>query len=348
MMKGIILLTILLVIQPLPNLADLSHVSESPIDRLNREVAELQSQMMEIQKENKEVKLEVTDVKNENRELKSELIKVKTEVEDLKSKENELKNGQDLHSKEITRLDTKIGNNQMDLSLLLADIEGNVVQLKVLDTKIVNNTNLIQNNTNFIDNHSNQIETNGYNIQTNKASIKNLHLAPIGSIIAWTPRPAIGNETLTMKLPKGWVRCNGHVIPSPSPWAGIRTPNLNSDRRFLRGGHDNHSLTFEDDMFQDHRHPDNGHKHEDSGHKHELSDSVLLLNVVGNGVYGYFDANYRKYAFARSNRLHEGKAYLSRANIQVAYADIGDPNTGSHGSETRPKNMGVVWIMRIY
>jgi len=345
MMKGIILLTILLVIQPLPNLADLSHVSESPIDRLNREVAELQSQMKEIQKENKEIKLEVTEVKTENKELKSELTKVKKEVGDLKSQERELKNGQDIHSKDITRLDTKIGNNQMDLTLLQADIESNFVQLKVLDTKIVNNTNLIQNNTNLIDYQSDRIETNGDDIKTNKASIKHLHLAPIGSIMAWTPRPAIGNETLAMKLPKGWVRCNGHVIPSPSPWAGIRTPNLNSDRRFLRGGHDNHSLTFEDDMFQDHRHPDNGHKHEDSGHNHELSNNVLLL---GNGQYGWFDVNNRQYSFAIENSRHQGKAWVSRSNIQVAHADIGDPNTGSHGSETRPKNMGVVWIMRIY
>jgi len=311
-MKGIILVTILLVFQPLPNLADLSHVSESPIDRLSREVAELQSKMKEMEAENKE--------------LKSELTK--------------LKNGQDCNAKDITRLDAEIGNNQMDVSLLQADVESNAVQINVLDTKIETNTKFIQNNTNVIGNNTNQIQINGDFIQNNKAIIENLHLAPIGSIVAWTPRAAIGQETI--QLPVGWIRCNGQEIPSPSSWAGIRAPDLNSDRRFLRGGDDNQSLTFEDDMFQDHRHPDLGHKHEEKGegHNHKFPGSTLFLG---------YEIGYEYSSGPHMARSADGDiTNESKVDLEVSYAKIGDPNTGSHGSETRPKNMGVVWIMRIY
>ena len=68
--------------------------------------------------------------------------------------------------------------------------------------------------------------------------------APIGTIIAWTMKvDAAGNST--GDIPAGWQRCDGSVILEPSIWAGERTPDLNNERRFLRGGSDDTVLFCE-------------------------------------------------------------------------------------------------------
>ena len=43
--------------------------------------------------------------------------------------------------------------------------------------------------------------------------------------------------------PAGWQRCDGSTILEPSIWAGERTPDLNNERRFLRGGSDTSVLS---------------------------------------------------------------------------------------------------------
>ena len=45
--------------------------------------------------------------------------------------------------------------------------------------------------------------------------------------------------------PAGWQRCDGSTILDPSIWAGERTPDLNNERRFLRGGSDDTVLFCE-------------------------------------------------------------------------------------------------------
>ena len=59
--------------------------------------------------------------------------------------------------------------------------------------------------------------------------------APIGTILAWTMKVET-NGVETGDIPDGWMRCDGSVIPPPSVWAGQKTPDLNNDKRFLRGG----------------------------------------------------------------------------------------------------------------
>jgi len=47
------------------------------------------------------------------------------------------------------------------------------------------------------------------------------------------------------------MKCNGSLIPEPSPWANMTTPNLNEDEgRFLRGGTPSMILALQDDAFQ--------------------------------------------------------------------------------------------------
>ena len=62
-------------------------------------------------------------------------------------------------------------------------------------------------------------------------------------------------------------RCDGSVIPAPSPWEGETTPNINGEERFLRGGLDGVQLQTEDDSLQAHTHDVS-----DAGHSHPYDD----------------------------------------------------------------------------
>ena len=94
--------------------------------------------------------------------------------------------------------------------------------------------------------------------------VNQLPEVPIGTIIAWTLKIDLDGGNY-ISLPDGWVRCDGKPIPSNSIWAGRPTPNLNGEKRFLRGGVDNEALIMEDHMLQDHHHSvsvqDSGHSH---------------------------------------------------------------------------------------
>ncbi|MCX7909083.1 MAG: phage tail protein, partial [Ignavibacteria bacterium] len=147
---------------------------------------------------------------------------------------------------------------------------------------------------------------------------------PIGSIIAWHK-----NFSNTPTLPYGWVECNGQTLNDPaSPYHNQVIPNLNGDPNganspglsekasmFLRGG--TTSGVGQNDAFQGHRHS---------------------VNTDGAIKYSY---QYNTYDL-------QGGNYAPNANIT-----IGDPiSDGTNGTprtanETRPKNMSVVWIMRV-
>ena len=68
------------------------------------------------------------------------------------------------------------------------------------------------------------------------------HGAPIGTISAWTMKVTVSGVEVG-DIPDGWQRCDGSVILEPSIWAGERTPDLNNERRFLRGGSDTSVLS---------------------------------------------------------------------------------------------------------
>ncbi|MGB9912296.1 MAG: hypothetical protein ACPLRO_02905, partial [Candidatus Kapaibacteriota bacterium] len=148
---------------------------------------------------------------------------------------------------------------------------------------------------------------------------------PIGSIIAWHK-----DFTNTPSLPYGWVECNGQTLNDPaSPYHNQVIPNLNGDPNganspglsekasmFLRGG--TSSGVGQYDAFQ-------GHKHSidtDNAIKREYQYSSYDLPTGGN-------------------------------DVQAANITVGNPiSDGTNGTprtanETRPKNMSVVWIMRV-
>jgi len=135
---------------------------------------------------------------------------------------------------------------------------------------------------------------------------------PFGTIMAWVPSPskdANGEFSVTDPvIPEGWARCDGTTI-NDGPWAGHTLPNLNHEHYFLRGGNDDDALEFESDSIRSHYHS----YHDRWAEWHD-----------GHSTH-------------RVGRGNDGRSEESDSR-----------STGSYGGgETRPKNMKVVWLMRI-
>lgn len=126
---------------------------------------------------------------------------------------------------------------------------------------------------------------------------------PVGTIIAWY------NYTGTY-LPANWVKCNGGVVSdSDSPINGKAIPNLNGEKRFLRGGSTAGAL--EADELKSHTH------------------QVISSWPSGNATEWHVVANW--------SDPGEGPT-----------SDMDGPSlTDTGGTETRPINMTVIWIMKI-
>lgn len=146
-------------------------------------------------------------------------------------------------------------------------------------------------------------------------------IVPIGAILPWHKSLAG-----TPALPVGWVECNGQKLDDPqSPLHGQVIPNLNGPALFIRGGAT--SGVFQQDQMQSHKHLDAGHLHgsHDTNGTHTPKDIDDTSNEYGFQIF---------------------------ANTDIGYAILGDPSQSTagparHGSETRPVNISMVWIMRV-
>ena len=56
-----------------------------------------------------------------------------------------------------------------------------------------------------------------------------MKIAPLGTILAWTPRPSKISENTT-SIPECWTPCDGSII-NEGIWKGDITPNLNGENR---------------------------------------------------------------------------------------------------------------------
>ena len=157
---------------------------------------------------------------------------------------------------------------------------------------------------------------------------------PIGTIIAWITR--VEGVDDTVNLPDGWVRCDGSTIPHPSIWAGKITPDLNNARRFLRGGTDADQLKLEEDQLQDHIHGVT-----DPGHSHPYIDKYVWLS---EDIYGHqgpdgTDAKGNRWDYPDQCTTSSETTGISVTGVTSSYR---------RGDETRPKNMNVIYIMRVW
>ena len=175
---------------------------------------------------------------------------------------------------------------------------------------------------------------------------------PVGSIIAWIVRVdnEYGGEVAS--IPAGWVRCDGGTIME-GIWEGKVVPDLNGDRRFLRGGGDADILVFEDDQMPSHTH---------SASSSSSSTSTSDAKVNDPGHYHSYNDKYQEHGSSISDNSHDQAwPYDHSRTTGTSYTHISvdvTTRTNTHttttisnagsGYETRVKNMGVIWIMRIW
>ena len=118
-------------------------------------------------------------------------------------------------------------------------------------------------------------------------------------------------------------------------WSGQKTPDLNNQNRFLRGGNENEVLTIQEDSLQDHY-----HFHTDYGHNHGYTDTHFN-NASGDGYLGpnHYQNEYYVDAF---NWPYDAITLGATTGISVTGA------TGARiDTETRPKNMFVIYLMKV-
>lgn len=149
------------------------------------------------------------------------------------------------------------------------------------------------------------------------------------------------------------MRCDGSLIPQSSIWHGLLSPNLNSEGLFLRGGSDSVVLNMEDDQMQDHLHFDSGHSHDNDGHTHDYGEHYSRFKGENQGECMPEAEKCIEYLHGESHLnceiWAERTSDPSSINIQSTNSGLGGVQDDYRkGSETRPKNMRVVYIMKIY
>ena len=145
-----------------------------------------------------------------------------------------------------------------------------------------------------------------------------LGIVPIGSIIAW-------HKSLAgvPALPDGWVECNGQTLnDTNSPVNGQTIPNLNGEERFLGGG--NSSGTIQDSANKSHLH----------GVTLDSQYPLGITNPPNSNHIGGAEAMINNVSIVYGKNAGHGSHYYV---VTDAYGD----------TEARPKNMSVVWIMRV-
>ena len=160
--------------------------------------------------------------------------------------------------------------------------------------------------------------------------------APLGTITAWIAK-LTKEDRVGLDLPDGWLPCDGRAIEN-GLWLGGITPNLNVNGHFLRGGNENNAMEFEEDQMQDHVHTDPGHSHNSPPHSHSYLDEG---SVSGSG-FNYVTSNWHKTTPERTTSETEIKIDSSKSNIGGIATEY------RSGTETRPRNMKVMWVMKCW
>jgi len=241
----------------------------------------------------------------------------------------------------------------LENSLRIGQVDDDIVQIHGILQKLNGKDSALEQEIDDLSTelHEADNEIKG-NIDIITNQINEIQEMPLGSIISWVFKPDKESEH-TEALPAGWVRCNGDIIPSPSPWAGSKTPNLNGERRFLRGGSDDQALVIEDDTLEDHTHIDPGHTHTDSGHSHSYIDKYRCHEKDPNN-YCDDDGNWGGSDSPdthgdRFDGSHDAVTANGISSIQSSASNIaGVAESYRTSTETKPRNMNVVWIMRVW
>ena len=236
-------------------------------------------------------------------------------------------------SSEVTLNTIQIGETTDEIQLVSTTLTENINEVSINLTEI--SSTLTEN----IDEVSSDVMQLASNLTQFKGEV-DISMAPVGTIIAWTMRVE-ANGTETEDIPAGWQRCDGSVIQAPSVWVNLRTPDLNTEKRFLRGGSDQDVLTLEEDMMQNHEHSvhDSGHSHDYLDYSHfkdgvAFTEDDLWVWRFGTGVGSW------------SHQGYDSRTTFTSNGNGLSVKGVSDDFRS--GAETRPRNMNVVFIMRVF
>jgi|GEM_PF-5788698 len=166
--------------------------------------------------------------------------------------------------------------------------------------------------------------------------LRSTKVAPVGSIIAWdrdnqrTPMRGLENDA--------WVQCNGQILnDAESPYNGMRIPELNNSRRFLRGTPqppngkarwpNGEGTMVQEDWATGMPRTAFEIKKDEGSHSH----SRIMGGPTGK------PQGYPEYA----GDTGAGHKTLTLSNGEHDHSIIGGD------AETRPVNVRVVWMMRV-
>lgn len=161
-------------------------------------------------------------------------------------------------------------------------------------------------------------------------------IEPIGTIKAWH-KSLTGVPALT----SDYKECDGTLISDPeSPMYRQTIPDLNGEARFLKGAATSGALEASANKAHNHAITDPTHDHAltDAGHAHASPDDSVVSTTAGGSRFatgaGYGSRNLPTTASATTG------IDITAAATGISLADQG-------ATEAVPKNMTVVWIMRI-
>jgi len=138
--------------------------------------------------------------------------------------------------------------------------------------------------------------------------------APIGSILSWVPWPDKNTDN-PVGIPDGWLICDGREIPE-GIWKGQRTPDLTSSKLFLRGGVVGDAL--------------------------EKQEDTALYEFTYADEFMKTSASCPSYA-SRTGDTSAGTCGNCANDVYCKHTQT----ISSGNTETRPKNMSVVFIIKI-
>jgi len=273
----------------------------------------------------------IEDVLEENQRL-HEIIE--GDLADLKKRMNNTEEQIDDINQNIEHFDDNFSSLSSQVTLNSKNIEDNAGMISTTKNDLAATNLRIDNTVASIDENKQKIDENKLSIETLYDSVDQLPDVPIGTILSWVSKTHDADETV--ELPDGWIRCDGGTIPQPSIWAGKYAPDLISEKRFLRGGPDSDQLKYEEDQLQDHQ-----HEVSDPGHGHGYVDTWTDCSVHNDDELGPNGKDHENESFSiRHDKITE--------NVKAGVSVKGVSSSYRRGEETRPKNMNVIFIMRVY
>ena len=175
----------------------------------------------------------------------------------------------------ITQLTEMIQSNAEKINVNEGNVQDMGDNVEILEGRVtVNDGNIVSTNRR-IDENKAYINENTAHIVDITDNMDTLNLAPIGTILAWTPKPN-KNSNNPVELPAGWKECDGSQIVD-GIWNGENAPNINEEERFLRGSSKVDVLETENDQVRNNPKNDTSFCAGERAHPHIHGHRIVQL-----------------------------------------------------------------------